>query len=212
MKKDKNMGKPYRLICMCTLGVFFAFVAVGCVSDKFSDERIEYDPQLASLYEIEMTLKPLTEEALIERYGARNNPFIPPKLFLNRKTFRTFEVVIVNNTESPTDKDKSIVVTLHTIRLLFGTKAVPPLTRFRLEELWESIGEKEEKVRDMSKLLHTIQRDVFPITLTVEPGTTYKGILVFSSKFPRGGEGEVEIPTYTASNKIIGVFVDSFTF
>jgi hypothetical protein len=194
------------------MGILLVFSIAGCASKKFSLEEVEYDPQVVSHYEIEMTLNPLDKEELVDRFGTRNNPFLSPGLFMDRKNLRAFEVFIVNNTEKSMDEDNSIIVALQAIRLIYGVTAVQPLTRLQLEDFWESGGKSDARGRDMTKLIHTIREQVFPPTLTVESGTSYRGILVFRSKFPAWGEGEMEIPAFTSTKKIIGVFRDSFEF
>jgi len=206
------MNKRNILLYSCAVGMLLLIALGGCASKRVSREAVEYNPQAVSHYEIDMILNPLTEEELIARFGTRNNPFLMPELFMNRKTYKSFEVTIANNTKNSADEDNAIKVPLKTVRVLYAYKAVPPLTRFKLKEFWEAIDERDSQVRDMSKLLHIVQKHVFPTKLTVEPGSTYTGILVFSSKFPRGGEGEVEIAAYTKTNEIIGVFREGFNF
>lgn len=195
-----------------SLSTLLVLSLAGCASNKYSRDNPAYDPQTVSQYKVQMTLNPLTEEELIDRFGTSSNPFLSPKLMLSRQSFRAFEVLVVNNTETSARRDNSIVVAPHTIRLYYWYRAVQPLTRLQLEDFWESGGKSDTRGRNMTKLVHTIRTHMFPSILTVEPGTRYRGILVFRSKFPQGLEGEMEIPTFTTEEQIIGVFRDPFSF
>ncbi len=201
------------LVMLGTCVVLMFVISTGCETRKTVSRETAKPGDLAKKYNIEMTLTHLPDEVLIERFGARNNPFIAPRSLMGINDFFVFEVVVQNNTDPDVAEDASIIVLLKGIRLLYGGRSIAPLNQFKLSDIWDNEGRHAHgREYDISKMKYTVKRYVFQNTLKIPPGDTYNRIIVFMGRFPAYGEGNVHIPVMTADKELIGIFHDEFTF
>jgi hypothetical protein len=207
------------IVTLVTFGV--SLFAVGCAT-KYRVTPENYPPD-RDLYDISMDLTYLNEEALIERFGERSNPYLNPSSIIGANELTVFEVEVKNDTLVIEGNKSSILVSLNAMRLLYGGKAIPPINRFHLGTFWEDIlghrsssGDRgtiqSERYGTPGKMKHVIDESMFPSDLTLESGSKYRGIVAFMGRFPAWGDGEVHIPVFTDKKQVIGIFKDEFQF
>lgn len=210
-EKAGRVSVKYTVLFICSVVLFV--LTFGCATRQPISRETSAPGELANQYSIHMELVPLSEEELIIRFGKKTNPFIAPQSLMGINDFHAYQVTVQNSTEPDSLDDASIIIELKNIRLLYGGRAIAPLNRFKLTDMWENEGRHAHgREYDISKMKYVIRRQVFPNTLQVPAGQTYSGILVFMGRIPSYGEGKVHIPVITADKELIGIFYEELTF
>jgi hypothetical protein len=210
-----------RVVIATLVTVVVSLFTVGCAT-KYHVSTDNYPPD-RDRYDISMDLTYLNEEALIERFGERSNPYLNPSSIIGANELTVFEVEVMNRSPLDESGKSSVVVHLDSIRLLYGGKAVAPVNSFHLGRFWEDkLGHRSsssdrgttqsERYGTPSKMKYVIEESMYPSDLTLEPGSEYSGIIAFMGRFPAWGDGAVHIPVFTEEKQVIGVFKDDFQF
>ncbi len=188
---------------------FFIFVVIfvpiivftfGCSTKMVT---IQYPkPEKATLSEkgITLTLDPLEESQLEERYGKRENPFISPPSALGFNQMLVFLFSI----ESMED----VFFILKTIELQFGGKIKVPENAFHLSNYWEREAERQDPGDyDPARMRRTIKQNVLPNDFTVKGDTKYEGLLIFQGRLPSHGSATVVVPVFKESGEHFHDFI-----
>jgi hypothetical protein len=200
-----------------TIGFIVTAFLSGCGTRRFSIEDAT-PAENRDQYIVQLTLDRLNEEQLKERYGEDNNPFIPPAVVIGQSDIYTFDLLIVNETPGTVDADGSVMVSLNAIQMQHDDRIYAPINRFRLSEFWNARtrgranDSETEKGPTATRLDHVINDNVYPNRISVQSGSSYRGIIVFLGKYPDLGEGEIHVPVFTADGRIIGIFKDTFQY
>jgi hypothetical protein len=169
-------------------------------------------------YSVNMSVTHIDEEALIERFGERNNPFVASKRMLNLERFMVYEVTVRNDTVSR-DVPVRVGGAIETIRLLmqgfiFGSLDADTLVDFWEITLRKPSGSNRSRADEPSiyRMKRTAERHMLPEYFTLEPGSEITGLVVFMGRIPRYGDAVVEVPLLSADREVLAIFQESFEF
>ena len=180
-----------------------------CSSDRYAISSRNTAPDRDD-YEIEAALTYLSDEALLERFGKNNNPYMPPETLVSGSDIIAFEVTVQNNTPG----DRTIIVALESIRMVSGDSAYVPISAYKLTSFWENFLKKSQNSRDYKttpgKMRFMINETMFANPALVKSGETYGGIVAFMGRFTKFGYGEINIPVFDEEERVIGIFAEEF--
>lgn len=192
------MRKRYFVFVMIV--ILLVFFTSGCSTKRVSLQYPKPEPVTLSEKGMTLTLNPLEESQLEERYGKRGNPFIAPPSALGFNQMRVFLFSI----ESMED----VLFVLKTIELRFGEKIKSPENAFHLINYWEGEAEKQGPGDyDPARMRRTIKQNVLPNDFTVKGGTQYEGLLIFQGRLPNHGNSTVVVPAFKESGEHFHDFI-----
>jgi hypothetical protein len=142
----------------------------------------------------------LDEMTLQKRYGKKNNPFINVSHIITPRTFMVFDLIIKA-------KDQRLKFQLNKMELQYAAINVTPRNRFLMVEHWEFEDSYDDTVKgvDTARKVALINKTLFPDQFEVSPGSTIKGLIVFSANFPKSGTATLTIPVFESSGNLIDV-------
>jgi hypothetical protein len=189
--------------------LFFAtlLLAVGCETTEVY--RVSGLPFQS--YSVDMTVTYLNEDALVERFGKKNNPFIPPETLLNFERFHVFEVTIRNDTVSQ-DVPQEVAGAIKIVRFLTQGFIFTSLDSDTLTRFWKIKLSNREGEQSVYRMKVAAEKNMLPDFFTVESGSEITGLVVFMGKIPQYGEGTVEVPLLSAEKEVLAIYKETFEF
>jgi hypothetical protein len=185
------------------------FVLTQCGTNKYVVSSKNKAPD-KDRYQIEMDIKYLTEDDLIERFGTYENPYIPEKSLLGTNDLIAFEVTFSNNTPG----NGTVVIPLMTMYLMAGEKAFEPANVFILADYWKRLLDKGGDTNDIkatgSKMEYIINKTMWADPTEAKSGERYSGIVAFMGRFTKYGWGEMDAPVFDEKKRVIGIFKQEF--
>ena len=201
----RNSSFMAAVVLTLTAGLLFT----QCSSDRYAISSRNTAPDRDE-YEIEANLTYLTEEALLDRFGKNDSPYMSPETLVSGSDIIAFEVTVQNNTPG----DRTIIVPLESIRLVSGNSAYVPQSAYQLTSFWENFLKKRQDTRKYKttpgKMRYMINETMFANPALLKSGETYSGIVAFMGRFTKFGYGEINIPVFDEEERIIGIFAEEF--
>jgi|GEM_PF-2962442 len=201
--------KQFMVAVMFVLAAGLLFTQ--CSSDRYSistrnmaPDRDEYDVEAALVY--------MTDEALLERFGPHDNPYLSPRTMASGSDIIALEVTIQNNTSD----SRTIIVPLESIRLVAGNSAFVPQSSYQLYNFWDNfLKKRRDKDRryfqtSSGKMRYVINETLFANPAIVKGGESYSGYVAFQGRFSKFGFGEIHIPVFDEKERVIGIFTQEF--
>ncbi len=149
----------------------------------------------------------LDEMTLKKRYGKRNNPFINVSHIITPRTFMVFDLIIKAN-------DQRLNFQLNKMELQYAAINVTPRNRFLMIDHWEVEDSYNKTVKgvDTARKIALINKTLFPDHFEVSPGSTIKGLILFSANFPKSGTATLTIPVFESSGNLIDVATMEYNY
>ncbi len=187
-------------IILLTLPVFVPLLLfIGCATDRNAVQQKEVPPMTLSEKGLTVTVTYLTEDQLLERFGERNNPFIPPPSALGFNKTVVFELNIKSISEGN--------VILNKIELQYNDGVDRPKNMFHFENYWEmELSRGDTQKNDLAKIKYVIKQNLLPNELVVGKNLTYAGFIVFQGKLPQYGNFTLYVPVFNKNGEMLNNF------
>jgi hypothetical protein len=182
-----------------------------CSSDKYSISSRNMAED-RDTYDVTATLVYMTEEALLDRFGPNDNPYLSTKTLVSGSDIIAFEVTVQNNTS----EGRNIIVPLESIRMVSGNSSYVPQSSYQLYDYWQNfLKKRDDKDRRYlnttpGKMRYVINETLFANPAIVQGGDTYSGYIAFLGRFSSFGFGEILIPVFDEKEQVIGIFTQEF--
>jgi hypothetical protein len=147
----------------------------------------------------------LDEEILGDMFGSKSNPFI----FLGSRPLTILEISIKS--------DSMLKLKYDTINLAVEKDIKAPINVFKLSNYWD------RKLNTNSSYTHTpykgwsygkvslrLRRNMLPSKLTLEPGSTYEGYLVYSGKTVYKNDATLFVPVLKENGTLLRELILEF--
>lgn len=204
----RNSSFMAAVVLTLTAGLLFT----QCSSDRYAISSKNTAPDREE-YDIEAALTYLTDEALLDRFGKNDNPYMSPETLVSGSDIIAFEVTVQNNTPG----DRTIIVPLESIRLVSGNSAYVPQSAYRLISFWDNNLKKRGSANwkynyhsTPGKMRYVINETMFANPALLKSGENYSGIVAFMGRFTKFGYGEINIPVFDEEARVIGIFAEEF--
>ncbi len=199
--KNRNAGS-IRLVLLVFLAVL---LLSGCATEERQVLALRGEPPQAQQAEdLSMSLNFLDEAFLRQRYGERgSNPYITTQSTVTFQRIMVFELRLANG------RSESVSLQLNRMELQFGGKNLAPTNRFHLGQYWEI---RDERDRVSSSEQWTINRTMLDNRVTLKPGASGSGYVVFMGNLPRNGTATVYVPAIAGKDQEIHTFEFRFEF
>jgi hypothetical protein len=188
------------------------FLFTQCSSDRYAISSRNTAPDRDE-YDIEATLTYLTVEALLDRFGKNDNPYLAIETLVSGSDIIALEVTVQNNTPG----NRNIIVPLERIRMVSGDSAYVPQSAYQLTAFWNNnlkkSGSTNWKYNNKStprKMRYVINETMFANPALVKSGESYSGIVTFMGRFTKFGYGEINVPVFDEGERVIGIFAEEF--
>ena len=191
------------------VGIISVIFATGCSTDKYGRRsKAENYEQ----YRYKVNLNFMDEEMLIDRFGEINNPFIPPRSFLDWKDIVTFELTIENSSTG----GLTLQMPLTTVSLVTSNKIFYARNQFRFSQFWENYPDTDDataRKRGTARKMHyVIYENVFENVTILKSGESKSSMLVFMGKIQKWGEVELHIPLFNEKDEFIVEHVEKYEY
>ena len=189
--------KPLKILS-ALLSVALSFLWIGCASEPLA---LTGNPvKIFKSDSLTLTAIFLDEMTLKKRYGKKNNPFINVRHVITPRTFMVFDLIIKAESEE-------LKLQLNKMELEYAALKVTPMNRFILGEHWVVEDDYDDNARpiDTQRKKIRINKTLFPDRFDVSPGSTIKGLVVFSANFPKSGTATLTIPFFDNSGNVVDV-------
>jgi hypothetical protein len=160
-------------------------VAASCATTDKTMRAVS-EPQVRAEAEgVALTLRFRDEQDLAKRFGTTANPFLTEYYRLIFRRIIVFELRIENGAADP------YALRLSDCELHFADKVTTPTNAFQLLNYWEATDDRRQITLQREPL---IKRYVLPNQVTVKPGGSVSGFIVFMGNLPNHGEARVLLP------------------
>ena len=147
------MRKVYFFLTIAALVPLLLFI--GCATDRYAVQQKEVPPMTLSEKGITVTVNYLTKDQLYERYGERNNPFIPPASLGGFNQAIVFDILI----ESSITAD----FILKYAELQAEGKVEIPKNIFHLGRYWEmELRNGDTPDNSLGRIKKSIKKEPYP--------------------------------------------------
>ncbi len=139
----------------------------------------------------------LDEATLVQLYGKRDNPFLPPPAIITPYTFYVFSMTV--------NAKADIYIPISSILMRMAGKNFRSATHESLTAFWQQVEEDyatSERKPDTSKYNELIRRHLIPGELLMDAGETYSGYIVFLGSIPSSGELKVTVPVVSRAEDV----------
>ena len=172
---------------------------IGCATDRYAVQQKEVPPITLSEKGITVIFAYLTEDQLLERFGERDNPFIPPPSAFGLNNTFVFEISI----ESQVDAE----IILNKLELQFDRGVDSPKNIFHFENYWDvELTKGDTQKHSLHKIKYVIKQNLLPNKLSVSKSSIYTGLIVFQGRLPQYGGFTLYFPVFDKNVKLIHNF------
>jgi hypothetical protein len=188
--------KPARAV-LSVASIFFivSFALFGCSTGtrvlKSDQVLIEHEGNLG----LSISLRHVSDREIDEKFGTKNNPFMPPPALLSEKQFLIFELSI----EPEPFFNGPFTLNSKDIEIQFGGINVNPKNQFLLSRYWahelqHEIPDTRYRGWTMGKIDSVIDKNLLPNKVRVDRGAMLRKLVLFEGGFPRYGTATVYVP------------------
>ena len=179
-------------------------LSMGCATDRGAVQQKEVYPVSLSEEGITIVISLLNENQLLERFGERNNPFIPPPSAFGSNRLMVFELYVETASE--------VEVILNRLELQSVGKSKSPKNIFHFSSYWElELKTGDTRKYDLGRIKLAIKRNLLPNKFTVNKDSNSTGLLVFQGRLPRYGDFTLFVPVFKNNGEMIHNFRYDFT-
>ncbi len=189
------------------IGLFLLSIlllSIGCATDRGAVQQKEVSPVTLSEEGVTIVISLLNENQLLERFGERKNPFIPPPSAFGLNRMMVFELYIETALETE--------ITLNRLELQASGKVKSPKNIFHFSNYWEmELQSGNTQKYDLGRIKLAIKRNLLPNKFIVNKDSNTTGLLVFQGRMPRYGDFTLFIPVFKKNGEMIHNFRYDFT-
>lgn len=179
-------------------------LSMGCATDRGAVQQKEVSPVSLSEEGVTIVISLLNENQLLERFGEKNNPFIPPPSAIGLNRVMVFELYVETTSEAE--------IILNRLELQSGGKPKSPKNIFHFSNYWElELKPGDTRKYDLGRIKLAIKRNLLPNKFTVNKDSNSTGFFVFQGRLPRYGEFTLFVPVFKKNGEMIHNFRYDFT-
>lgn len=184
------------------IGLFLLSIlllSIGCATDRGAVQQKEVSPVTLSEEGVTIVISLLNENQLLERFGERKNPFIPPPSAFGLNRMMVFELYIETALETE--------ITLNRLELQASGKVKSPKNIFHFSNYWEmELQSGNTQKYDLGRIKLAIKRYLLPNKFIVNKDSNTTGFLVFQGRLPRYGDFTLFVPVFNKKGEMIHNF------
>lgn len=197
MSGENDMLKKCIRIALCI--IIPLLLSIGCATDRGAVGQKEVSPVSLSEEGVTLVIILLNENQLLERFGEKNNPFIPPPSAVGLNRLMVFELYAETASE--------IEIILNRIELQSGGKPKSPKNIFHFTNYWEvELKTGNTQKYDLGRIKLAIKRNLLPNKFTINKDSNTAGLLVFQGRLPRYGDFTLFVPVFSKDGEMIHNF------
>ncbi len=193
-----------KCIRIAFLIIVLFLLSTGCATDRGAVQQKEVSPVTLSEEGVTIVISLLNENQLLERFGEKNNPFIPPPSAIGLNRVMVFELYVETASEAE--------IILNRLELQSGGKPKSPKNIFHFSNYWElELKPGDTRKYDLGRIKLAIKRNLLPNKFTVNKDSNSTGFFVFQGRLPRYGEFTLFVPVFKKNGEMIHNFRYDFT-
>jgi len=166
--------------------LFPLLLLISCVTTSNMDQPLELEPSVAQFADIAVSVTPLTEQDLKNRYGSMANYFSKYPGLLPRKNIFIMQVDVETETTN-------LKIRYDISNITDGEINNNPLS---IKDIESTLGYYISET-EMERFMALVERDYTEGIQYVHPGEPYRYYYIFLSRLERGKELTLQIPAST---------------